>query len=98
MPCSLLAFRGGLSLLRSPRLDRPWRGRDRRFQLPVSLLLGKTKFAQPGRLERHGLVLALLIKLEGRFPLLSLAQKGLGIAPCGGCLLYTSPKPTRRTP
>src|SRR3990170_1771141 len=86
MPCSSLAVKWeNLSLLRPPRLESSRSGRrGGGFQLLVFRLLGETKLAQPRRLERHGLVLALLVELEGRFPLLRLAQKRLGIAPCGG--------------
>src|SRR3990170_5621100 len=86
MPCSSLAVqRGDLGLLRTSRLDSSRRGRRGcGFQLLVFRLLGETKLAQPRRLERHRLVLALMVELEGRFPLLRLAQKRLGIAPCGG--------------
>src|SRR3972149_7254141 len=86
MPCSSLAVKWeNLSLLRPPRLESSRSGRrGGGFQLLVFRLLGETKLAQPRRLERHRLVLALLVELEGRFPLLRLAQKRLGIAPCGG--------------
>ena len=65
-------FDGNLGLLRSPRLGSA-RGRRvaLRLQLLVCRLLGETKLAQPRRLQRHRLTLALLLELEDRFPLLA---------------------------
>ena len=76
---------GSLSLFRSPWLGSA-RSRRRRYglKLLVFRLLGETQLAESRRLERDRFTLALLLELEGLFPLLRLAQKRLGIAPCCG--------------
>src|SRR5262249_28967299 len=47
-------------------------------------LFSKPKLAEACRLESHRLPRVLLLELEVRFPLLRAAQKGFGVAPCGG--------------